>query len=126
MWTGVRGAVASLAMLTCERRLSAPAPEPAPALPEACPSAIWDRWALAPERAALVLSLWGEAGHCRISAHSALAPAEPMVHAPLYRPALPTGVAALQAKLTAAGYVFDQKPAMAPRIRPAARVRAAA
>lgn len=124
MWTGVRGAVASLAMLTCERRRSAGDVMPTPAVPEHCPTAILDRWALAPERAAMVLSLWGEAGHCRVAAQSALAPAESVQ--PMYRPALPTGVAALQAKLTAAGYVFDQKPAMAPRIRPAARFRAAA
>lgn len=124
MWTGVRGLVASLAVLTCERMLSAAPLMCEPLLPEPCPAAILDRWALAPERAALVLSLWGEAGHCRVSSQSVLAP-EPMAQ-PMYRPALPTGVAALQAKLTAAGYVFDQKPAMAPRIRPAARVRAAA
>lgn len=124
MWTGVRGAMASLAVLTCERMLSAAPLMAEPAVPEPCPTAILDRWALAPERAALVLSLWGEAGHCRVSSQSVLAP-EPAVQ-PIYRPALPTGVAALQAKLTAAGYVFDQKPAMAPRIRPAARVRAAA
>jgi len=116
--------MASLAMLTCERRASAPDVAPTRAVPEHCPTAILDRWALAPERAALVLSLWGEAGHCRVSSQSVLAP-EPAMQ-PMYRPALPTGVAALQAKLTAAGYVFDQKPAMAPRIAPAVRFRAAA
>lgn len=126
MWTGVRGLVASLAVLTCERMLSATPLMAEPNVPEPCPTAILDRWALAPERAALVLSLWGEAGHCRVAAQSALAPVEPEQQPLVYRPALPTGVAALQAKLTAAGYVFDQKPAMAPRIRPAARVRAAA
>jgi hypothetical protein len=118
MWTDVRGALAAMALLAEPGRSKRREPL-ALALPEPCPESILNRWALRPERAALVLSLWGEDGRCRVQGGAPIVaePEEPALA--LWRPAseaAPAGVAALHARLTEAGYRFAREPAVAPRL----------
>jgi len=113
MWTQMRNAVAAMALMAEPGRARRREPL-AFALPVPCPPSILNRSALEPQRAALVLSLWGEDGRCRVHGGAPIV-AEPEELA-LWRPeteALPPGVAALHARLTAAGYSFAEKPAPA-------------
>lgn len=125
---GMKSAIAALVLLATPRSGELPL-RCATIQPEPCPSALLDRYALAPQKAAMVLSLWSAGGRCTISSGAPLSAESVAAQTAEFvqpEPAPLAGVAALQARLTAAGYVFDQKPALAPRTLRLARERAAA
>ncbi|MET0182297.1 MAG: hypothetical protein ABW199_05370 [Caulobacterales bacterium] len=125
---GLKGALAALILLGTPRGGDLP-PKTQTVQPEPCPTALLDRYTIAPERAAMILSLWAAGGRCTVTSAAAVQAEQAAMRAEYVEPEAPqplAGVDALRARLTAAGYVFDQKPALAPRTLHLVRERAAA